>query len=220
MSGSIHHVGIIADGNRRWARHNQIPFSVAYAFAMQRVLALLHHTFQSGADLISLYLLSKENLARPSSDLEAVISAETEFVSKSLYHYCLDSGINVRHAGDADLLPTQFQRAISTLCATTSSTSKKGLNLLIGYCPWDELLHAQREARSPQELRAHLWVPEPVDVVVRTAGSDFALLSNFLPLQCGYAHIYMLDMHFPDLTAADLDSVFERHRSLNQPRGQ
>lgn len=217
----IRHIGLIPDGNRRWARANSFTYREAYSKAMWRVIECVRLFFSADLMSCSVYLLSTANLSRGQDDLEAVLDAETCFLSAMLPPAMNELKCKVIHAGRSFLLPTPMHFALKELCEQTRHFSERTLYILVGYDPIDEInaaVELSRQRNEPLDVFAHFWVPERIDVVIRTAGGP-ALLSNFLPLQCGYAQMYMLERYFPDCTDDDFLEIIAKARSTKMLYG-
>lgn len=196
------HIGLIPDGNRRWARANSMNYPEAYIATMRRVVECVGLFFNAGFCSCSVYLLSTGNLSRDRDDLVAVLEAETTLLSTMLPAAAEEMSCRVVHAGRASLLPMPMRGALQELQERTKSFAGRTLYLLMAYDPIDELnaaVQLSKQRGEPLDIFSHAWVPERVDFLIRTAGGP-PLLSNFLPLQCGYAPVYMLDGYFPDCT--------------------
>lgn len=203
----IQHIGLIPDGNRRWALENSLGFLDAYSISMQRLKTFVQTSFEKPIPSASVYMLSAENLARKREDLTAVIESETKFIVEMLPSLCHHYQCKVIHAGTSHALPTGLAKGLERVCESTFAYSKHRLYLLVGYNPVDEINSAVQEKRLRKVNLRDLWVPEPVDYVVRTAGGP-SLLSNFLPLQCGYAPIFMVEKYFNDFNREDFDRIY------------
>jgi undecaprenyl diphosphate synthase len=202
----INHIGLIPDGNRRWAVKNNLELDVAYNQSMQHIYNLIDHFFSKNISLASVYLLSKENLSRGRFDLETVLNAE-ENLCRMLLELCLKWECKVVHAGLPSVLPEKLANEIKTLVDSTTNLSKKQIHLLVGYNPLDEINSAF--AIKNKEIRLEdLWVKTNLDMVIRTAGGNVPL-SNFLPLQSGYAQIFIVDELFNDFSINQFDKLFE-----------
>ena len=204
----INHVGLIPDGNRRWAQKNSIDYFSAYKISMQNVKKFLEIAIEQEIKNISVYLLSKQNLSRKREDLQAVLKAEEYLLSDILPEFCMKFNCSATFAGDINCLPNDLQKALLNLCDITSKNKKIKIFLLVGYDPFDEVNSVTKEKKREIFL-SDLWVPERLDCVIRTAGGP-TLLSNFLPLQSGYAQIYMIDKYFNDCTEEDFLDIFEQ----------
>lgn len=206
---AITHLGIIPDGNRRWAKANALDYHRAYRRTAHHLTDLIQWCFQREIENLSIYMLSRENLERKREDLDAVIRAEIYFLSELIHPVCMSYGARVIHAGDREILPPDMRDAIETLGLQTSRNTARTLYLLLGYHPMAEIHQAQ--ARHPGKALAleDLSVPANVDLIIRTAGGT-CMTSNFLPLQCGYAQHFLVDAYFNDMTRSQVEEILTR----------
>lgn len=201
LVGRIRHVGIIPDGGRRWALRRGMPLVDAYAVSMGKLQECLDAFYAHGVSSVSIYMLSKLNLQRAAEDLAAVDVAESLFLETVVPAASERWALTVRIAGDLAPVPRRLRDAALSAHATAEG-SERNLFLCVGYDPYDELLRARgfgRNWQSKEEILADLWVSEEVDLVIRTGGA--LTLSNFLPLQAGYARTVFLEELFNDTTS-------------------
>jgi undecaprenyl diphosphate synthase len=180
-----------------------MPLVDAYAVSMGKLEECLHALYSHGVTSVSIYMLSKLNLQRSQDDLEAVDTAESLFLETVVPAVRERWELTVRVAGDLGPVPPRLRDAAVGV-HSASPSSGRNLFLCIGYDPYDELLAAQAGGRkwsSKRELLADMWVSEEIDLVIRTGGA--LTLSNFVPLQAGYARIVFLDELFNDTTSAE-----------------
>lgn len=199
------HIGLIPDGTRRWAKKNNKDYGEAYWHAMQKLVKLMSAIFESGVQIQSIYLLSRENLHRSQFDLEPVLKMEQQFLEELLPRFCQKWECSVQHAGLADLLPKSYSDALSTIVNNTNKylvENKRKVYLLAAYSPWDEIEYAISINARPGFIRESLWVAENLDLVIRTGYGQ--LISNFLPLQAGYAELHFINKLFNDLDVNDI----------------
>lgn len=199
------HIGLIPDGTRRWAKKNNKDYYEAYWHAMKKLVELMSVIFESGVQIQSIYLLSKENLHRSQSDLEPALEMETQLLEELMPTFCQKWECSVRHAGSANLLPKDYSDALSKIVNDTDknlASHKRKVYLLAAYNPWDEIENAISISAKPRFIRDSLWVYENLDLVIRTGHGQ--LISNFLPLQSGYAELYFIDKLFNDLDINDI----------------
>lgn len=189
------HVGFIPDGNRRWADARGFPRGAGYDPGVEPGLRLLALCRELGVAEVSVYGFTKENVRRPAAQVERFRDACAEFGLRAV-----EAGAALRAVGDAGspmfpdpLRPFAAQRSIGDL----------RVNLLVNYgWQWD-LYSAVQNARTnggipyssvPQAL-ASGDVPR-IDLVVRWGGRR--RLSGFLPIQCAYADLYVIETLWPD----------------------
>lgn len=210
------HVGLIPDGLRRWSRAHGVPLTEAYLRGADQVVDILRVLRGHHVRTVSVYNLSRANLARSEAELESVYNASIYFL-KSLPAHFDPASCTVRLHGDRDALPDEYVAA-----ARHAESVMRGddfrINILAAYDAYDELreahLRAQREGR---EIRSALDV-EDVDLVIRT--SPDPLLSGFLPLQTQYAQLRFLTTPLNDLQERHIDDVIDSFRRMPQLRGR
>lgn len=211
------HIGLIPDGTRRWARKNSVSLVDAYLHAMQKISDYIDFLFDEGVRAISIYLSSTQNFKRAESEVSAFCMAEAKLCNDLLPETSKRHGVKVMIAGNTGYLPTYFKDALQRISLTTCIFSSARLYLCVAYNPLDELLKAFRLASHPEVFLHHLWVPEPVDIIIRTSGAN--LLSNFLPLQSGYARLYVIEKLFNDTEQQDLHEILEGFKKLVRKYG-
>ncbi|HEY1015506.1 MAG TPA: undecaprenyl diphosphate synthase family protein, partial [Herpetosiphonaceae bacterium] len=192
---------------------------------MRNIAGFASWMYRRGVEALSVYLISKENLRRPPADLDPVIATETWLAAELLPPLLREFDGRAACAGDLGLLPPGFAAALENLCRATAAASGPRLSLLTAYNPQEELARALRLAAArpagnapaaPFDL-ADLWVPEPLDLVIRTSGEQ--RISNFLPLQCGYAELIFTPKHFNDLGEDDLNGFLDEYRARQRRFG-
>lgn len=199
------HVGFIPDGNRRWAVARGLPPGAGYDAGVEPGLRLLSRCRDLGIEEVSIYGFTKENVRRPADQVEAFRRAATEFGLRAA-----GSGAALRAVGD-DGSPL-FPEALRPFAATRSMGDIK-VNLLVNYgWQWD-LLRAFQRPGAGEDVRISS-LPQAlgsgdvtrVDLVVRWGGRR--RLSGFLPLQCAYADIHVVETLWPDSRPEDfLDAL-------------
>jgi undecaprenyl diphosphate synthase len=201
------HVGLIPDGTRRWARRSKVPLLEAYNLAMTGINNFIEDSVELGVQAVSVFLLSAENLSREAGEIAAVLNAETTFIRDTLPQLADLHQIRVKHAGRKDLLPSEMSEAIRNLESYSEQFSASRLYLLAAYNPLDEIRLSAENNLSAEKVITQFWVPELVDLVIRTGGDS--RLSNFLPIQCGYAEIIIVDKLFNDTERQELRSYIQ-----------
>ena len=211
------HVGLIPDGMRRWAEANRTTLTDSYRRGAEKVVEVLLALQRNGVHTVSVYNLSRANLARPSAELDAVYAASIHF-----FHELLPSNFDpeecaIRLHGDRALLPRDYVAAAAALERVTTGTAFN-VNILAAYDAMDELrlAHARAQAQGC-DISAAFDIPD-VDLVIRTTSEP--LLSGFLPLQSQYAELMFLSTPLNELTAQDVDELIAAHRGFPQRRGR
>jgi undecaprenyl diphosphate synthase len=208
-----HHVAIIMDGNRRWARRHHKPELEGHAAGVEAIRELLRHVVRRGVPMLSLYAFSRENWARSDEEvaglfglLEAAIRSETEELARE--------GVRIRLLGRLDELPEDTRRSIGQALAATEGGTRLQLNIAFNYAGRTELVDAFRRLAASgvpadqideEAISGALYtagMPDP-DLVIRTGGEQ--RLSNFLIWQSAYAEFYSSPLLWPDFGPAAFD---------------
>lgn len=216
------HVGIIPDGNRRWAVKNHLDYDTAYWYAMRKIADCLHVLYKQGVMAVSVYLLSKDNVRRSRSDLMSVIGAEIRFLLEVVPEFKKTFNVQVYHAGVADILPAHYLKALETVCATGNGYGEAlpKLYLCAGYDASDDLVSVfqKKPDMTAGELIEHLSVPFALDMVIRTGGD--MRISGFLPLQSKYAEYFFEPCYFPDISEERILDILEEFNNRQRRFGE
>jgi undecaprenyl diphosphate synthase len=189
------HVGLIPDGNRRWADARGLPREDGYAAGIEPGVALLEECRALGIPEVSIYGFTRENVRRASVQVRAFRAACVAFARR-----IVERGAALRVVGDME--SPVFPRELTRYAERCAGSPR--VNLLVNYgWQWD-LEQAQPAGRAsrkrpstPAASLASAGIPR-VDLVVRWGGRS--RLSGFLPLQCAYADLFVVDALWPDMT--------------------
>lgn len=190
------HVGLIPDGNRRWAEGRGAPRADGYAAGLAPGFRLLRLCRALGIEEVSIYGYTKENVRRPSAQVHAFRAACVEFVQR-----VVEEGAAVTVIGDD--ASAAFPPDLAPYVRTRTPGAPR-VNVLINYnWQWD-LAHALASPvrRVPLLERLASSAASRVDLVVRWGGRR--RLSGFLPVQCAYADLHVIDTLWPDMEPDEL----------------
>lgn len=211
------HVGLIPDGMRRWAQNRDVSLAEAYLRGAEKVVEILLALQRHEVRTVTVYNLSRANLARPSAELDAVYAASEHFLTALIPAHFDAAHCSVRVHGDRDALPDGYVSAARNL-ETTMGGAGFRINVLAAYDAFDELRAAHaRAARDGGDICAAFEI-EDVDLVIRT--SPEPLLSGFLPMQTQYAQLVFLSTPLNELSDRDIDDLVADYRRLPQRRGR
>jgi len=220
------HLGLIPDGNRRWARAHGLEPWEGHERGAKVMEECLRWCVDEGIEEISVYALSAENLIkRPEQELKKIFAIFTEYFEKlSQDEFVHRHEVNIRVLGRTYKLPDPVLRAANKVAKVTKSHANHFLNILVAYGGQDELLRCiQKASRSKvgritkRLLERCLWVSRPVDLVIRTGGDR--RLSNFLPYQSAYAEIIFVDKFWPDFTREDFKKCLVEYKRRRRRMG-
>jgi short-chain Z-isoprenyl diphosphate synthase len=223
------HVGVMCDGNRRWARSaGHADVSKGHRKGADKIFELLQWCKETGVEVVTLWLLSTDNLTRPRKELDPLLSIIEDTVNG-----LVDEGWHLNPMGALDLLPDHTARVLK--CAAEATVNNPGLlvNVAVGYGGRREIAdavrnmlieHASRgttieqlaEILDVEHIAEHLYTagqPDP-DLVIRTSGEQ--RLGGFLLWQSAHSEFYFCDAYWPAFRRVDflraLRSYSARHR--------
>ena len=213
-----HHVAMMIDGNRRWARQaGMATVAEGHRAGAAKMHEFLRWCDDLGIRVVSLYLLSTDNLRkRDSRELADLIEIIAELADE-LSH---EPGWRVQHVGRADALPTDLLRVLQAAEERTAGNTGLHVNLAVGYGGRGEIVDAVRSiigkhqeqggsldelaaSLTPEQIGEHLYTggqPDP-DLVIRTSGEQ--RLSDFLLWQSAHSEFYFVEALGPDLREVD-----------------
>jgi undecaprenyl diphosphate synthase len=211
------HIGLIPDGTGRWAVRNKISMLDAYNYSLNKISQLTQLFYKEGSEAVSIYLSSIQNMKRPQEITNAFCMAQATFCTNTLPLFVKNHGTRVMVAGNRSVIPKQLHDGLSYIEEFSRENQATRLYLCIAYNPLEEVWQATHCSNTPEDFLQKLWVPEPIDMVIRTSGAN--LFSNFLPLQTGYARFYVLDELFPDTKEEEYQGIITDFKRLVRKYG-
>lgn len=209
------HVGIIMDGNGRWAKQRGKPRSYGHKKGADVIDEVVTACFERGADAVSLYAFSTENWVRPKAEVDAIFGLLGILIDKKLAKL-IKNEIKLIISGDISSLPEGLRKKCSNAVQKSGKFKGKVLNVALNYGSRAEITRAVNVALgsgrteiTEEDISAGLYtagLPD-IDLVIRTSGE--MRLSNFFLWQCAYAEFYFTDVLWPDFHKEELDKAFE-----------
>lgn len=232
MENSVpNHVGIIMDGNGRWAKSQGFHRVAGHRQGAKTVDTVVTACRQKGVRNLTLYAFSAQNWTRPSLEVKALMELLAEYVRRER-DKIMGNNIRLTAIGDIDQLPRSVRQALSGLMDESKNNSGMTLCLALSYGGQEEILDATRKLCSmclsgeitPEDIDTDrfsnaLWSGSlgPVDLMIRTSGE--LRLSNFLLWSCAYAEFYFSEKMWPEFDEADLHIAFEAYANRNRRYG-
>jgi undecaprenyl diphosphate synthase len=207
------HVGIIMDGNGRWAEERGLPRLEGHREGSNSVREVTRAARRIGVQALTLYAFSSQNWSRPMEEVAGLMDLLREYLERERKEI-LDNGIRLNAVGELDRLPRMVRLPLEALRAETSGNREMVLTLALSYGGQEEIIAAASrlvaQARSgtlpdrpltPAAFAAQLWTSPlpPVDLVVRTSGEH--RVSNFLLWQSAYSEFIFTDTLWPEFRA-------------------
>lgn len=225
------HLGIIMDGNGRWAESRSLPRSAGHekgAFALCRAI---EDVVTLDVDVLTVYAFSTENSKRDDKEVSDLLGVICYFLSNNIADLARKHNLRLRFLGSFSKLPSELIEVISELNAEFINNTGKTVVFAINYGGIEEVCSCFNRIlekrfyvgdNSPvteQELFDNLYtsgLPLP-DAILRYGG--YRRLSNFLPLQSVYSELFFTDKLWPDYSREDLTNIIEEFKSIKRNFG-
>jgi len=226
-------IGIILDGNRRWAKERGLPSFEGHRQGMNNLEPIVLAARDLGIKHMVVYAFSTENWNRSKDEVSYLMEIFEEMARKNLARLAKE-GVAVRFVGQRE----RFSETLQTVMREAEAKSLPGrsgrtglaepkitLWICMSYGGRAEIVQAataaaQDGAISEESLAAHLWtagMPDP-DIIIRTGGAE--RLSNFLLWQSAYAELFFIPTHWPAFTKKDLEDILEEYAVRERRMGR
>jgi len=228
------HVGIIMDGNGRWAQQRGLARAQGHTEGLKAAKRIVKAAADLGVQFLTLYVFSTENWKRAADEVGPIMALLKQHLRAELDFY-RENNLRIRHAGDAGGLPPDIQSELAGAIEDTKGFSGMQVVLAINYGGRNEIARAvrrlfaaeaaQRAAQgggggfSEGDIARFLDnpdVPDP-DLIIRSAG-EFRT-SNFMLWQSAYSEYYVSQKFWPDWDRADLEAALESFSGRARPFG-
>lgn len=222
------HLGVIPDGNRRWAKENGKSTGKGHREGYRNVREIAGVAMDIGVEYFSVFGFSTENWNRPEKEVKGLMRllkwiADTEV--KNLDR----ENMRIRFSGSEERLDPAIVEALRSAEERTEDNTRGQLVMCINYGGQQEILDAVRaivaEGHEPEEIdgetiASHMYVPDlpPVDLLIRTSGEQ--RMSNFMPWQAAYAELMFPDALWPDFTPENLTACFDEFAQRQRRFGE
>ena len=230
----IKHLGVIMDGNRRWAKTNAMEVFKGHDKGARVFGDLGGWCKDNGIKYLTVYAFSTENWQRSEREIRHLFSLMEKFFLEEKAT-CLEKGIRMKIIGERTRFDDKILNIIEDIETSTRHCDKLYVQSALSYGGRDEILRAVRQiaaksaARtlSPDEINEEIFeshldtagLPD-VDLVIRTGGDDNHRLSNFLPWQTVYSQWYFSDLLWPDFNQDEFNRALKYFYSVRRRMGK
>jgi tritrans,polycis-undecaprenyl-diphosphate synthase [geranylgeranyl-diphosphate specific] len=214
------HIGLILDGNRRWAREKSLPTKLGHYFGAENAKNLLEWCYKLGIESVTVFAFSTENFNRPKEEVDELFAIIEEKLRELLQDERIHKyRVRVKGIGKMDLLPQSIRSLLSDIERNTADYDQHFLNIALAYGGRSEIVDAVKKiceevkagrldpsTISAETIERHLYTshlphPDP-DLIIRTSGEE--RLSGFLLWQSAYSELVFLDIFWPEFRKIDL----------------
>jgi len=233
-----HHVGVILDGNRRWSKANpaadgDTSTSRGHKAGAEKIIDLLDWCEESKVEVLTIWLLSNQNLSRPPAELEPLLA----IIADTVNDLASRRRWEIRPVGSMELLPKDLVDQLNDVASKTKGIKGVLINVAIGYGGRSEIADAVKSiinapanvdksaaeiasSISVDEIGRHLYtagLPDP-DLVIRTSGEQ--RLGGFLLWQSAHSEFYFCEAYWPDFRRVDFLRAIRAYSQRNRRFGK
>ena len=219
-----YHMGIIMDGNRRWARDRGLTTFQGHKKGYDKLIQVGTWAKEAGVKIITVYAFSTENWNRSKKEVGYLFNLLKVGLTKEINNF-LKEGIRLRVIGKVSELPKDLQAAIKKAETATKDMKEGVLNVAINYGGRLDVVEAVRKLNKQKKsitinnISKNIWTadyPDP-DIVIRTSGEQ--RLSGFLTWQVAYSEFLFLKNHWPSFSKKDFDYCLKEYARRNRRFG-
>lgn len=225
------HIGIILDGNRRWAKSQGLPVTEGHKVGAERVKEIVKYSYDIGLKYLTVYAFSTENWKRDPAEVALLMKLLEKF-SDEILESDEKRKVRFRFYGDISKLEPKLQKKVHEVEEKTKDNDVMTFGICLNYGGRDELIHAIKKIAqdvkngkvSVEDIDVAMvdrnlytsGVPDP-DFIIRTSGEK--RLSNFLTWQSTYAELYFPEIFWPEFDSNQMDKAIEEYIKRNRRFG-
>ena len=208
------HLGIILDGNRRWAKEKGLPVFEGHRRGLDTAKKIINYTKDKGVNILTLFVFSSENWKRSKMEVSYLMKLLGQALDKKNIEEFHKQGIRVKVIGQREKLPLDLQKKIKETEEFTKNNKGMVLNFALSYGGRAEIVEAikkiikskiQPDKLSEEIISQNLWTSD-LDLIIRTGKEQ--RISNFLIWQAAYSELYFCSKYWPEFGEKDLDRAF------------
>lgn len=210
-------VGIIVDGNRRWAKSRNLPVTEWHVEGAANIKRVIRYARDAGVETLYFYVFSTENWSRAKAEVSALLGLLESWLERELQEV-IEEGARVRFLGER----SRFSKKMQALMQRMEDTSKANKGGTVAFClsyggraeiveAVNALLKSGVREANEAEFSRHLWsegLPDP-DLIIRTGGAR--RLSNFLTWQSVYSELFFTDTLWPEFGEAEFGRILKEY---------
>lgn len=221
----LRHLGIIADGNRRWAKEHGLPSIEGHRQGLKSIEALVNGAMEAGIPYVTFYVFSTENWGRSEKEVSYIMKlAETKILGYAEKMKAKNGRMVILGAKN------RISPKLLTIIEKAEAITKDCDGITVGFCfnygGEHEIADAANIAMevegeiTPETIRKHLYHPEipDIDMVVRTSGEE--RISGFMLWRSSYAEFMFIKKYFPEMNADDVSAIIEEYEHRNRRFGK
>lgn len=225
------HVGIIMDGNGRWAKRRGLPRIFGHREGVKAVKRIVSYAAERGIKYLSLFAFSTENWNRPKEEVSALMKLLNEYLQKEI-NELIEKGVSLRVSGRIDMLPGETRQQLIDAIELSKNNNKLILNLCLSYGGRTEIIDAAKNAAMDlasgkltleefdQNFDKYLYNPDipDIDLLIRTSGEQ--RISNFMLYRIAYSELYFTQTLWPGFYEDEFDLAIDEYQTRQRRFGK
>lgn len=220
------HIGIIMDGNGRWAKKRGLPRSIGHRAGVETIREIVKECSKLGVKFLTIYAFSTENWKRPVDEVNALMNLLADYLKKE-FDELNRNNVIINYIGNITKLPKVCQDELVNSYKNTKSNTGLTLNLALNYGGRQEIIDAVKKIAAEKafdkitedNFNEYLYtkgMPDP-DLIIRPSGE--LRLSNFLIWQSAYSELWFSDINWPDFKKEDLHKAISDYQKRDRRFG-
>lgn len=220
------HLGIIMDGNRRWAKERGLPNFQGHAAGLETLKTIVKHCLKVKIGILTVYAFSTENWQRSVKEIGFLMNLAQEAINRDFQEFVNQNNIRIRIIGERKRVGEELAASIAKIEKATENNQGMILNIAFSYGGRAEIVSAVKEIVrkgipaekiTEETIAENLQAPD-LDFLIRTGKEKRT--SNFLVWQAAYAELFFSDKFWPDFTSEDLDEALKVFAQRHRRRGK
>lgn len=226
MKNIPNHLGIILDGNRRWAKEKGLPTLAGHRRGQKVVEDIIKLCAEKGIKILTLFVFSTENWQRSPEEVNYLMKLLSSALDKKNIQKFHKDDLKIKVIGETEMFSSDLKKKIAGAEELTENNKLMTVNMALSYGGRAELTHAIKniiEKKIPAEkiteemISKNLWTSD-VDFIIRTGKAQ--RISNFLIWQAAYSELYFSNKYWPDFTGEDLDAALQDYSNRQRRFGK
>lgn len=226
------HIGIIMDGNGRWAKKRGLPRTFGHREGAKVFRKIVEYCGEIGLEYLTVYAFSTENWSRPKDEVDSIMKLLEQYIDDAFQHQDENQKFQTKFIGDISALSPVLQEKIRRIEEVVSNKNGLMVNIALNYGGRDEIVRAVKqvayqvqtgalplEKMDQKTFSQYLYTagqPDP-DLIIRPSGEE--RLSNFLIWQAAYSEFVFMDILWPDFTPRDLERAIVEYQQRDRRFG-